>query len=202
MILECTGESFIYRWPAGEVRFERGKPIDMPDERARHIAQVLQFTLPGSPNLYYGGELDMTGGDDPEMRAPMRWDWVGDDHAPLSWAKKLIRMHKQHRALRVGNFRLAEAAKLLAFERNTDHAADSVIVLINASADAVTETVMLTNSKLMDGTRMIDMLGNHHGAPIHISSSLLKVSVPAKSFLVLKPDVAPPGGYTPYKRVQ
>jgi glycosidase len=174
----------------------------LPDERARRIAQVLQFTLPGSPNLYYGGELDMTGGDDPEMRAPMRWDWVRDDHAPLAWTKKLIQMRKRHRALRVGNFRLAEANKLLAFERHTDRAADTVIVLVNASAEAVTETVMLTNSKLMDGSRMIDMLGNHQGAPLHISSSLLKVNVPAKSFLVLKPDTVPPGGYTPYKRVQ
>ncbi len=174
----------------------------LPEKRARHIAQVLQFTLPGAPNLYYGGELDMTGGDDPEMRAPMRWDWVRDDHSPLAWTKKLIQVHKQHRALRVGNFRLAEAARLLAFERYTDRAADTVIVLINPSVDVVTETVMLTNSKLMDGTRMIDMVGNHQGAPINVSSSLLKVSVPAKSFLVLKPDVAPPGGYTPYKRVQ
>jgi hypothetical protein len=111
-------------------------------------------------------------------------------------------MRKRHRALRVGNFRLAEANKLLAFERHTDRAADTVIVLVNASAEAVTETVMLTNSKLMDGSRMIDMLGNHQGAPLHISSSLLKVNVPAKSFLVLKPDTVPPGGYTPYKRVQ
>jgi hypothetical protein len=46
----------------------------LPDVAQRRLAQVLQFTLPGAPNLYYGSELGMTGGDDPEMRAPMRWD--------------------------------------------------------------------------------------------------------------------------------
>ncbi len=174
----------------------------LPDERARHIAQVLQFTLPGSPNLYYGGEIDMVGGDDPEMRAPMRWDLARDDYAPLAWSKKLIQLHKQHRALRVGNFRLAEASKLLAYERYTDRAADTVIVLINPARTAVSETVLLTNSKLMNGTLMIDLLDSHRGKPILVSSSLLNVTVPAQSFLVLKPDVAPSGGYTPYKRVQ
>ncbi|MDP1899587.1 MAG: alpha-amylase family glycosyl hydrolase [Rubrivivax sp.] len=177
----------------------------LPDERQRHLAQVLQFTLPGAPNLYYGSELDMTGGDDPEMRAPMRWDWVRDDPEPGSaqaWTKKLVQMRRHHRALRVGNFRLAEATKLLAFERYTDRAADTVIVLVNPSTTAVSETVLLTNSKLMDGTPMVDMLGKPGGEPIQISSSLLHVAVAPQGFLVLRPDVATRGGYTKYKRVQ
>ena len=177
----------------------------LPDEKARRLAQVLQFTLPGSPNLYYGSELDMTGGGDPEMRAPMRWDLVRDDPAagsPQAWSRQLVQVHKQQRALRVGNFRLAEATRVLAFERYTDRVADSVIVLINPANVAVTETVMLTNSKLMDGTRMIDLVGPAQAEPLRISASLLHVTLPAQSFRVLKPDTAPPGGYTNYKRVQ
>ena len=38
--------------------------------------------------------------------------------------------------------------------------------------------------------------------PLRIASSLLKVTLPAHGFRVLRPDVAPPGGYTNYKRVQ
>ena len=111
-------------------------------------------------------------------------------------------MRKQHRALRVGNFRLPDADRLLAFERYTDRVADTVIVLVNPGLTEVRETVLLTNSKLMDGTRMIDLFATPPGAPIRISHSLLDVTVPAQSFLVLKPDVAPRGGYTNYKRVQ
>ncbi len=172
----------------------------LPDETERRLAQVLQFTLPGSPNLYYGDELGMTGGADPAMRAPMRWDRVRDDNPALTWTKQLIALHRASRALRVGDFRLAVANRLFAFERRTDRAGESVIVLVNAAAEPVQETVMLTDSKLMDGTRLVDLLGAH--APLRIASSMLDVSLPAHGFLVLRPDLTPQGGYSNYKRVQ
>ena len=108
----------------------------MPNEPQRRIAQVLQFTLPGAPNLYYGSEVGMTGAGDPEMRAAMRWDLVADAHPALAWTMQLIQVRKQCRALRVGNFRLAEATRLLAFERYTDRAADTVFVIVNNTAAA------------------------------------------------------------------
>ncbi len=172
----------------------------VPDPAARRLGQVLQFTLPGSPNLYYGDELDMPGGDDPEMRAPMRWDLVNDGNAALLWTKQLITLRRQHRALRVGNFRPICAQRLLAFERYTDHAADTVLVFVNPGDGEVTETVMVANSKLMDSTRMIDLIGQRE--PLPMWASLLEVKLPAKTALVVKPDTQPPGGYSNYKRVQ
>jgi cyclomaltodextrinase / maltogenic alpha-amylase / neopullulanase len=189
----------------------------LPDKKQRDIAQVMQFTLPGAPNLYYGSEVGMLGGDDPEMRAPMRWDLVKDKPEAGSaeaWTRALIQMHQQHRALRVGNFRLAEATKLLVYERYTDRAADTVLVLINPLNVEVRETVLLTNSKLMDDTRMINLLadqvgtavggvvGSAVGKDLRVQSSLLNAVVPPQGFLVLKPEIAPAGGYSKYKRVQ
>jgi len=162
---------------------------------------VLQFTLPGSPNLYYGSELDMPGGDDPEMRAPMRWDLVASGHPALAWTKKLIALHRSERALRVGNFRPCTSTQLLAFERHTDRAADTVIVVVNPNAHEVHETVLVANSKMMDSSQMIDLLGTCE-SEIKLMSSLLHLRVPAHGVMVLKPNVAPPGGYTNYKRVQ
>ena len=173
----------------------------LPDERQRRLAQVLQFTLPGSPNLYYGSELDMPGGDDPEMRAPMRWDLVASGHPALAWTKKLIALHRSERALRVGNFRPCTSTQLLAFERHTDRAADTVIVVVNPNAHEVHETVLVANSKMMDSSQMIDLLGTCE-SEIKLMSSLLHLRVPAHGVMVLKPNVAPPGGYTNYKRVQ
>ena len=177
----------------------------LPDAAQRRIAQVLQFTLPGSPNLYYGTELGMTGGEDPAMRAPMRWDLVATGNAELAWTRQLIALHRANRALRVGNFRLVTAGKLLAFERYTDRARDTVVVLVNPSASAVTETVMVANSSLMNGESLHDLL-DASAAPIPAFAGLMDVSLPAGGFRVLAPDVRPdprkPGaGYTPYKRV-
>jgi glycosidase len=171
----------------------------LPDPAQRRLAQVLQFTLPGSPNLYYGSELGMTGGDDPEMRAPMRWELARDDNPDLAWTRQLIALRRQHRALRVGDFRVVNASRLLAFERHTDRVQDTVVVLVNPGPKDVTESVMVANSRLMNGTAMLPLLGG--GPPVVINAALLEVAVPAGGFLVLAPDVAPSGGYTPYKRV-
>ncbi len=173
----------------------------LPDLRQRHLAQVLQFTLPGSPNLYYGSEVGMTGGEDPEMRAPMRWDLVKDDNAGLKWTKKLIDLHQKNRALKIGNFRLVTANQLLAFERYTDRVEDTIVVIANPSAKEISETVLVANSKLMYGGMMVDLL-NPQAPPSRITTSLLMVTVPAHGFMVLKPDVIETGGYTRYKRVQ
>jgi len=175
----------------------------LPDARARRLAQVLQFTLPGSPDLYYGTELDMTGGDDPEMRAPMRWDLVKPGNAVLDWNKRLIALHKGHRALRVGNYRSVVTGRLVGFERYTDHAADSVVVLLNPSDQDVTDTVLVPDSKLMDGTRMVNLLaGQGDLVDVRLFAALMHLTLPAHGFVVLAPDVAPPGGYTNYKRIQ
>lgn len=174
----------------------------LPQERQRRLAQLLMFTLPGAVNLYYGSELDMPGGDDPEMRAPMRWDLVDAGCDALAWTRRLVALRRAQRALRVGNFRLAEATHLIAFERTTDRAGDTVLVLANPSDREVSETVLFANSKLMDGSRLVDLLGNIRGEVPRMKAALLDVTVPPHDMLLLQPDVSPLGGYTHYKRVQ
>ncbi len=70
--------------------------------------------------------------------------------------------------------------------------------------EEVTETVLLANSRLMDSLPMIDLLGTFSpsGQPgcedsgVKVFASLLQVTVPPFGVMVMKPDVAPPGGYT------
>ncbi len=37
MIIECIGSPFTYRWPDGEVHLSRGRPVDLPDDRAARL---------------------------------------------------------------------------------------------------------------------------------------------------------------------
>jgi glycosidase len=173
----------------------------LPDLRQRRLAQLLQFTLPGSPNLYYGSELGMAGGEDPQNRAPMRWDLVQDSNPNLQWTRQLVALHKQHRALKVGNFRLVNASQLLAFERYTDRVQDTVVVLVNPGRKAVTERVLIANSKLMNGSLLTDLL-EPKAQPLPVLASMVTVSIPAMGFRVLAPDVLAHGGYSVFKRVQ
>ncbi len=172
----------------------------LPDERQRRLAQVLQFTLPGAPNIFYGSEVGMTGDGDPEMRAPMRWDQVREDNATLAWTKKLVQLRKQHRALRVGDYRPVTTQRLLAFERHTDRARDTVVVITNPGNIEVSEQLLVGNSKLMNNWDMVDALDGK--TRVKIMASMLKVTVPAHGVLVLSPELSPGGGYSAYKRVQ
>ncbi len=175
----------------------------IPRESLRRLAQALQFTLPGAPNIYYGSEVGMTGGSDPENRGPMRWDLVRDDNPELAWIKKLIALRKQHRALRVGNFRLVESDRLLAFERYTDRALETIVVLVNPTGTTITEQVLIANESLMDDTPLIDAL-----APVDfpsvctVQAAFLTVSMPPETVLVLTPRERSLGGYSRYKRVR
>ncbi len=175
----------------------------IPGDALRRLVQALQFTLPGSPNIYYGSEVGMTGGSDPENRGPMRWDLVHDDNPELVWIKKLIALRKGHRALHVGNFRSVESDRLLAFERYTDRALETIVVLANPSGGTVTEQAMIANPSLMDDTPMIDLLAPADTPPVcTVQAAFLTVSMPPETVLVLSPRERPLGGYSRYKRVR
>lgn len=173
----------------------------LPQVSQRRMAQTLQFTLPGAPNLYYGSELGMTGGEDPANRSPMRWDLVHDRNPSLLWMRQLIELRKQHRALRVGNFRLVTAGELLAFERYTDKVADTVLVFVNPSKKRITERVLIANSKLMNGAMLVDLL-DPQKPPLRVLSSMATVSIAPGEFKVMAPNVSAKGGYSVFKRVQ
>ncbi len=171
----------------------------LPNVEAHKLASVLQFTLPGSVNLYYGSELGQDGGRDPQNRAPFRWDLVNSDNPYLSWYHRLIGLRRTHRALRVGDLRWLETDQLIGFERHTDQIADAIFVIANPSPLPVTESVLLPDSKVMDMSGLIDLLtGQRHGT----HRALIHVTVQPHGVLVLTPDTAPNNTYTPYKRVQ
>jgi cyclomaltodextrinase / maltogenic alpha-amylase / neopullulanase len=172
----------------------------LPDERRRRVAQTLQFTLPGSPNLYYGSEVGMPGGQDPEMRAPMRWDLVAAGHPQLTLTKQLVALHRNQRALKIGNYRELVTRELYAFERYTERAGESVFVIANPSAREVSDTVLISDSKIMDGTKLVELTGRRE--PLFVRSALLDVKLPPHTVWVLRPDLTPTDGYSNYKRVQ
>lgn len=171
----------------------------IPDPAARELATVLQFTLPGAVNLYYGSELGQTGGIDPANRAPMRWDLVGDDNPTLALHRRLIDLRRRKRALRVGDLRWLVTDRLIGFERHTDRIDDAVFVLANPSPEPVAETALMPESKLMDIAGMDELFTDRHHRNYR---GTLAIELGPWQVAVLTPTTAPIDGYTPYKRVQ
>lgn len=169
----------------------------VPNPEKRRIAQALEFTLPGAPVIYYGSELGMTGGDDPAMRAPMRWDLVTPENKDLTWVHKLIDIRKNHPALRYGQFKLLDSEKLLAFERNGDKALDTAIVVVNPTDQTIKERLSTRAGWIMNYTALGDLLS---ADKFTVEQGTFAATVPARTARILVPLNEPYKGYTPYKR--
>ena len=71
------------------------------------MASFLQYTLPGSPSLYYGDEAGMEGGKDPFNRRTYPWGYENTEF--LDHFKRLGRLRKEHPAFRYGDIRFFQA---------------------------------------------------------------------------------------------
>ncbi len=173
----------------------------LPEQSLRRLARVMQFTLPGSPCVYYGSEVEMDGGDDPANRAPMRWDMVSDDNDDLKFFRRLIRLRADNPALRVGDWARLDTDKLMAFQRTTDRWEQTVIVVANVEALPVTEIVPIRDGRIMNFGGLVDALS---GAEIKVHTGLCEVEVPGRTAMVLVPKRSEGPGveYSPYKRVR
>ncbi len=199
MISDSNIESILKSWNVLDNHDVRRLLSQLDSRVDQQIAQLLQFTLPGSPNLYYGTELGMKGKDDPQNRAPMRWDLLKDDNKVYQWTKKLISLHQKYRALKIGDFREIVSEKLFAFERYTDKVEDTVLVIINQTNQDIEESILVTNSDIMNYTGFDVILGK--ALSYNFLAGFLRIHITKKSFIVLTPKTKADKSYTPYKRV-
>ena len=95
-------------------------------------ASFLQYTLPGSPSLYYGDEALMEGHKDPFNRRT--YPWGHEDRALLAHYRRLGQLKKDNPALRLGDICFFQAGdKHLGFSRS--YGGKTVRVYVNRSAD-------------------------------------------------------------------
>jgi glycosidase len=97
------------------------------------MASFLQYTLPGSPSLYYADEALMEGYRDPFNRRP--YPWGREDRELLNHFKRLGALRKQQEALRLGDISFFQAGdKHLGFART--YGDTTLKVYCNRSGDA------------------------------------------------------------------
>jgi len=171
----------------------------VPEEEMARFAQALQFTLPGSPCVYYGSEVGMTGGGDPEQRGPMRWDLANAENPHYQWMTKLLKIRSESRALRIGDFALVDTQKALGFLRRTDRVADLVLVLANPTGEPVREIFPTRDGKLMDWAKLEDALSD---ATAQSHAGIIDITIPPRTVHIFRPRLPEGPEYSPFKRVQ
>jgi cyclomaltodextrinase len=72
------------------------------DRNAVRLAMLLLLTLPGAPNIYYGDEIGMEGGDDPDCRRSFPADPHAGDRDMRALVRALIAARHENEALRRG----------------------------------------------------------------------------------------------------
>ncbi len=70
------------------------------DKRKQHLAATFLLTYTGTPMIYYGDEVGMEGGPDPDCRRPMVWEPELQDQEMLAHYRQLIALRYKHAPLR------------------------------------------------------------------------------------------------------
>ncbi|MFA5006366.1 MAG: glycoside hydrolase family 13 protein [Candidatus Izemoplasmatales bacterium] len=84
------------------------------------MAILFQFTFVGMPCVYYGTEIGMEGGSDPDNRRTVDWNREGWDLDLLAFVSSLAAWRAGDERLRRGSFTLLEHPSLLVYERALD----------------------------------------------------------------------------------
>lgn len=157
------------------------------DTALARMGAVALFAWPGVPCIYYGDELGMTGGIDPDNRRGMRWDLNTDKNEFKSLYQKLISVRKNCQALQSGDPLplLAEnRIQVSAFTRTGQK--DFAIAAFNRSDDIQEVELDLKQLKAPTSTPLVDVVS---GKALSFSGDTrLRLRLPAKSAALVVPQ--------------
>ena len=152
------------------------------DAAALKLATLCQMTLPGAPSVYYGDEVGMLGGKDPDCRRAFLWDEATWNLELRDYFKRCIALRKRYRALRDGEWRVVLAAgDVIAYLRAWGD--EKLIVALNSGA-AATVTIVVRDA-LPEGARLQVEMGQHADYLV-TGGALSNVSVPEREGVVLR----------------
>ncbi|HDL85718.1 MAG TPA: alpha-glycosidase, partial [Candidatus Acetothermia bacterium] len=100
------------------------------DARRLILAAAFLFTFPGAPAIYYGDEIGLEGGSDPDCRRPFPWEEETWNKEVLETFRRLIHLRRQEACLRRGTIEFITAREHhLVLKRKLDQ--EEIIVAIN-----------------------------------------------------------------------
>jgi alpha-glucosidase len=126
------------------------------DEARARVAATLLFTYPGVPCVYYGEELGLVGGRDPDNRCCMPWDPHKWNSGLREFYQALIQLRRTSPALLWGGFNLFYAAgETLAFLREAPE--ERLLIVARRNNDQLT-ALPVRHAGLPDGLHLREVL--------------------------------------------
>lgn len=171
--------------PLGSHDTERILTLCDKDARKVRLAALVGFTFPGAPAVYYGDEIGLQGGKDPDSRRAFPWDERRWDHALRDFFKALIRTRRNAPQLRRGEIiplRSDDAVGVCAYGRRWQDR--TAAVAFNASETAHRVEIPLASLGWRDGLEVVDPLG---GGRFGVQNGRIVVSLAAFEGILLLP---------------
>ena len=158
------------------------------------LAFSLLATLRGIPQLYYGDEIGMTGGDDPDNRHDFPGGFPGDEHNAFTQAGRtpqeqdiyahvqtLLKLRQEHAALRRGSQKhVAVADKYYAFTREGE--GERLLIVFN-NGDAKNINLDLTDTSIADAKAITPVFS---ASPAQLQGSLLRLQLAHNSLAIYR----------------
>ena len=159
-----------------------------------HMAFTL--TVRGVPQLYYGDEIGMTGGDDPDNRRDFPGGFPGDERNAFEargrtpaeqrmyeWTRDWLRLRRDHPALKRGRLiDLLYTDDSYVFARRDT--GETLIVCINRADAPATLSIPAQTLGLINGTPVVSLLPA--GKRAVVEGLTLSLDVPARTVMAFK----------------
>ena len=210
-------DAFTYKAPASALRTmlrndslytDAARLVSMTNNHdVRRIASVEGMTLEGSmlhhaflfsvrgiPQLYYGDEIFMEGGDDPDNRRDFPGGWTNDARSAFEqrgrtereermfrWTRDWLRLRREHASLRHGRLiDLAFDEDSYAFARQT--ASETIILAFNRAAKPKRIDAPAAFAEIADGAELVPLLSAKER--LKIERGAITFEVPARTAVV------------------
>ena len=150
------------------------------------VMSALEFTLPGVPCIYYGDEVGLTGGRDPENRSGYPW---GYENLDLGYHYRMLGLiYDEHPVLKDGEFTMLSGREgisddIFAFTRSYPEADERILVLASRSYGPV--EVDLSGIEEAKCGYALDLLKSAKEIPVSEDGSLGTVTMDPLSVKII-----------------
>jgi neopullulanase len=159
------------------------------------LAYGLALTLRGIPELYYGDEIGMLGGADPENRRDFAGGWTEDKRSAFTregrtaeqqdifeYVQSLLRVRIEHDALRNGKLtHLSADESAYVFLRNSDE--EKLVIAFHKGASPRELTILLGDTVAKEASGAVVIFGKGQA---DVAGRQLHLKLPAESISIFQ----------------
>ncbi len=150
------------------------------DHETMQLALLMLFAYVGTPCIYYGTEVALEGGQDPDNRRCFPWERTEKPHSMLTFVKQLTAIRKDNKSLQQGSIQwLVAEHKQLAFVRTLGN--ELTLCLLNNSENAKAIEVPLWQLGIENAV-LSDLLT---GDEWQVKQGMLSITLAGKEGLLL-----------------